>query len=81
MIWFQIPVYRGATEPLIIEPKEKDAPVSTHEPYHGVDGFGGAVFAKEPDMSLVQKESAVQKLSELARKHKGNSEKSLVVKN
>ncbi|KAF4533380.1 hypothetical protein B566_EDAN002782, partial [Ephemera danica] len=46
----EVPVYRGASEPLIVEPQPRDAPPSTLEQYHGADGFGGSTFDPEPDM-------------------------------
>ena len=54
-----------------MEPVPRDESGPKKSFYHGEDGFGGAKFDPEPDRSLVQKESAVMKLIELARKHKG----------
>ncbi|KAF2899926.1 hypothetical protein ILUMI_06265 [Ignelater luminosus] len=46
-----IPVYKGATEALI--PPETPIPQ-----FHGKDGFGDLEHEKEPDVSIVQKDSA-----------------------
>jgi hypothetical protein len=54
-----------------VEPKPKDAPCSKKEGYHGLDGFGDASFASEPDISLVNNQPGVLALIELASKHKG----------
>ncbi|KAM4046738.1 inosine-uridine preferring nucleoside hydrolase-like [Anomaloglossus baeobatrachus] len=48
----QIPVYRGATRPLLSK--------SVHASfYHGVDGLGDAPDSTPPDLDLLQKEHAV----------------------
>lgn len=66
-----MPVFKGATEPLIVEPVPKDEVRVSHAGYHGADGFGGATFEVEPDLSLIQKQPAVLALIELAKKHRG----------
>lgn len=66
-----MPVFKGATDPLIIEPVPKDEIRVSHAGYHGADGFGGATFEVEPDLKVIQKQPAVLALVDLARKHKG----------
>jgi inosine-uridine nucleoside N-ribohydrolase len=74
-----VPVYKGATDPLIIEPVPKDEVRVSHAGYHGADGFGGATFDVEPDLNITQKQPAVLALIELARKHKGMKYKTKIV--
>ncbi|CAB3387808.1 Hypothetical predicted protein [Cloeon dipterum] len=67
----EIPVYKGSPGPIILEPVPKDKSRVTHAGYHGEDGFGGAKFDKEPEMGLLQDETAVLALIKLAKEHKG----------
>lgn len=48
---FQIPVYKGAHEQLILP----DKPLQL---FHGSDGFGDLEYDTEPDTSIVRKEPA-----------------------
>ncbi|XP_059490511.1 inosine-uridine preferring nucleoside hydrolase-like [Neocloeon triangulifer] len=66
-----VPVFKGAVEPLIVEPVPKDESRVSHAGYHGEDGFGGAKFDKEPDLGLIQNKTAVAGLTDLARQYKG----------
>ncbi|XP_053698371.1 uncharacterized protein LOC128745351 [Sabethes cyaneus] len=50
-----IPVYRGASDPIITPAPERE------EHFHGVDGFGDLEF-EQPDDSLIQPEHAVNAL-------------------
>lgn len=51
-----VPVYAGATSPLLKK-------VSTHEPFHGIDGFGG-IYDEKPSDDLVQKKHAVMAIKD-----------------
>ncbi|EDO42061.1 predicted protein [Nematostella vectensis] len=55
-----IPVFKGAGKPLIA----KHEPSASH--FHGYDGLGDSSNLKTPDMSLLQKEHAVDALIRLA---------------
>ncbi|KAG8228831.1 hypothetical protein J437_LFUL008327 [Ladona fulva] len=62
-----IPVYSGATEPLIL-PK----PAAMHfNPFHGKDGFGDANLPCPPDPSLIQAENAVSALQRIVADNPG----------
>ena len=55
-----IPVYRGATEALVV-------PYNNLDNYHGVDGFNDVHFDEEPDVSRVKEEMAASVISKLAK--------------
>ena len=59
-----IPVYRGATEAMVI-------PIVEHENYHGEDGFNDVSFDDEPDISRVRDERAWSVISRLSKEHPG----------
>ena len=50
----QIPVFSGASEPLVVPYHEDDEP-----DYHGRDGFNDVAFDTKPDVSRIQSEGAV----------------------
>ena len=50
----QIPVYSGASEPLVVPYHEDDEP-----DFHGRDGFNDVAFGTTPDVSRIQSEGAV----------------------
>ena len=50
----QIPVFSGASEPLVVPYHEDDEP-----DYHGRDGFNDVAFDAKPDVSRIQSEGAV----------------------
>lgn len=66
-----MPVFKGVTGPLLIDPLPKDEIRVSSARHHGADGFGGATFEVEPDLNLIQKQSAVFAMIELARNYKG----------
>jgi inosine-uridine nucleoside N-ribohydrolase len=70
----QIPVYRGAEEPLIVC---SDRKAEEFEHFHGLDGFGDVKFSQTPSMKLIQSENAVSALNRIASRpdYKGNLEK------
>jgi inosine-uridine nucleoside N-ribohydrolase len=66
-----VPVFKGSTDPLIVDPVPKDEIRVSQARHHGADGFGGATFEVEPDLDLIQKQPAVFAMIDLARNHKG----------
>ena len=50
----QIPVYSGASEPLVVPYHEDDEPE-----FHGRDGFNDVAFDGKPDVSRIQIDGAV----------------------
>lgn len=48
-IYFQIPVYKGATNQLI-------PPAQKPDTFHGPDGLGGLEYDTEPDLSIIRKD-------------------------
>ena len=59
-----IPVYRGATEALVV-------PDESNENYHGVDGFNDVEFDDEPDVRRVKNEMAASAISRLVKQFPG----------
>ncbi|XP_053698013.1 pyrimidine-specific ribonucleoside hydrolase RihA-like [Sabethes cyaneus] len=51
-----IPVYKGATEPIVTPTPVRE------KPFHGVDGFADLVLKDEIDKSLIQRDHAVNEL-------------------
>ena len=64
MAFFQIPIYKGATRPLV-----KPYVPATY--FHGDDGLGDVPDVTAPDVTLIQKEHAVDALARLAEKYAG----------
>lgn len=59
-----IPVFKGAHEPLII-------PEQSPSLFHGEDGFGDLIHEAEPNTSIVQKEIAAMALGKIITKSPG----------
>lgn len=64
---FDIPVYQGAEEPLIL--RETKCPIE-FEHFHGLDGFGDLNFPHKPSMRMLQPENAVSALNNITSQHK-----------
>ena len=62
----QVPVYRGASAPLLRTP----AADGGAELHHGADGLGDAHFSDAPDTSIVKEEHAANAICRLAREYK-----------
>ena len=62
--FFQIPIYKGATRPLV-----KPYVPATY--FHGDDGLGDVPDVTAPDVTLIQEEHAVDALARLAEKYAG----------
>lgn len=65
VIFFQVPVYKGATNPIIL-PEEEIAP------YHGQDGFGDLIYDHEPDTSIIKNIPASVALKDIIVKNKND---------
>jgi len=61
----EIPVYRGATEPIVV-------PYGNEGKYHGEDGFNDVSFENEPDISKLKTEKAWNVMSVLSRNNPGD---------
>ncbi|XP_035898385.1 inosine-uridine preferring nucleoside hydrolase-like [Anopheles stephensi] len=61
-----VPVFRGAEEPLILPSEKKD--VSS---FHGVNGLGDIDFGIKADRKPLQQEHAVSAITRLLQQHKG----------
>lgn len=59
---FQIPVFKGATKPLLGD-------VLPHMLFHGHDGLGDAPDPNAPGLELVQKEGAVPAIIRIINEH------------
>ncbi len=55
----QIPVYKGAAEPMVKDFKRNW--------YHGKNGFGDVVFPTTPDLSLIAEENAINYMYRMAK--------------
>lgn len=58
-VYVQIPLYKGAREPLIINPP------SNSPPFNGYDGFGDVQHQTEPNMNIVREEIAASAMYRL----------------
>ena len=60
---FNIPVYRGATEALVIPYPHGDGHC------HGQDGFNNVIFPTTPDMRRIKEETAWEAISRITKEH------------
>lgn len=60
----QIPVYSGASEPLVVPYNGDDEPE-----FHGRDGFNDVAFDTKPDVSRIQSEGAVDGIRKVIALH------------